>query len=210
MDQDIKSSSDKSTGDVWSAGDAARLGEAIRTSQVAHDMFDDGYARFMGINRTDARCLDIIERRGRITAGQLASDSGLTTGAVTVVIDRLAAAHYVVRERDPEDRRKIWIALTPLARDLGGRLFAHYQLIGPAVLAQFTPDQVKAIADFMEMGTRVNRELAELLEQHVERGAISSEARLLNARAFQRDAGVRMKAMIARLDKDGTLGEPEE
>jgi len=209
MNQDNQTSSDNSSRDIWSVGDAARLGEAIRTSQVAHDMFDDGYARFMGINRTDARCLDIIERRGRITAGQLASDSGLTTGAVTVVLDRLETAHYVVRERDPEDRRKIWITLTPLARELGDRLFAHYHQIGPAVVAQFTPEQITAIASFMEMGTFINRVLADLLEQHVERGPLSSEARLINARAFQRDASTRVKAMIARLGKDGTLGEPE-
>jgi hypothetical protein len=124
---------------------------------------------------------------------------------VTVVIDRLEAMGYVMRERDPQDRRKVWIVLTPLAEDLGTRLFGHYQQSGPAVLARYTPDQIAAIADFMELGAHINRELSGLLDQHVERGAISPETRLVNARAFQRDAGARMKAMIAALEKRGKL-----
>ncbi|MET3900501.1 DNA-binding MarR family transcriptional regulator [Devosia sp. UYZn731] len=205
MNQDNQTSSDNLDLGVWATPQGARLQQAVRANQTASDMFDDCLARFMGINRTDARCMDIIERHGRVTAGQLASDSGLTTGAVTVVIDRLEAIGYVVRERDPTDRRKVWIKITQLAGDLSDRLFSHFQLIGPAMLARFTPDQLAAIIEFLEVGGQINRELSFLLEQHVERGTLSAETRMINARAFQRDAGVKMKAIVAAMENGRKL-----
>src|SRR5690242_15465290 len=102
MNQDIKSSSDNRTGLL-----EQQFFEAVRANQSATDMFDEAVAQFLGINRTDGRCLDVIDRRGRVSAGQLANESGLTTGAVTVVIDRLERAGYVRRIRDELDRRKV-------------------------------------------------------------------------------------------------------
>ena len=210
MNQDTKSSSDNLKSGAWATSQGARLKDAIRSNQVANDMFDDCLARFMGINRTDARCMDIIDRHERVTAGQLASDSGLTTGAVTVVIDRLEAAVYVARQRDLDDRRKVWISITPLAGELTNRLFGHFQLVGPAMLARFTQDQLAAIIEFLEVGSQINRDLSSLLDQHIERGPVSAEARLINARAFQRDAQAKMKTIVATLEQGASFGETHE
>src|SRR5690606_40303387 len=56
---------------------------------------------------TDHKCLDLIMKNDYITAGDLAQLTGLTTGAITGVIDRLEAKGLVRREKDPKDRRKI-------------------------------------------------------------------------------------------------------
>ncbi|MEI0739782.1 MarR family transcriptional regulator [Paenibacillus sp. JTLBN-2024] len=56
----------------------------------------------LGLNATDHKCLDFLNRTGPVTAGQLAELTGLTTGAVTNVIDRLEQAGYVVRDKDPK------------------------------------------------------------------------------------------------------------
>src|SRR3954465_11606435 len=61
----------------------------VRRSQNATDRFDQAVADAIGVNRTDMRCLDIVEMEGSVTAGRLAQLSGLTTGAITTVIDRL-------------------------------------------------------------------------------------------------------------------------
>ncbi|HZD79103.1 MAG TPA: MarR family transcriptional regulator, partial [Actinomycetota bacterium] len=66
-----------------------------RAAQTASDVLDEAAVGVMGINRTDGRCLEIMERSGGLTAGRLASESGLTTGAVTAVLDRLEQAGYV-------------------------------------------------------------------------------------------------------------------
>ena len=55
----------------------------------AGDQLDEAVALQFGLNRTDLRCLGILYRRGRVTAGELAEESGLTPGAITTVLDRL-------------------------------------------------------------------------------------------------------------------------
>ncbi len=76
------------------------LGEAVRAYQNALDKADDAVAEILGINRTDARAGDIVDQHGRITAGQLAVEAGLTTGAVTAVVDRLERTGLIRRVRD--------------------------------------------------------------------------------------------------------------
>ena len=66
-----------------------QLAEAIRTYHVAFEAVDDAACQYMGINRTDLRCLDIVGRAGPMTAGRLAEESGLTNAAITIVLDRM-------------------------------------------------------------------------------------------------------------------------
>ncbi len=176
-----------------------KLKDVIRADQVAQDVWEDCLARFMGINRTDSRCMDVIDRHGKITAGTLASEARLTTGAVTVVVDRLEAVGYVVRERDPADRRKVWISITPIAGEISSRVFAHFQLLTPLLISRYSPDQLSAIVEFLEVGTRVNLELATILEQHVDRKGTTPQALLVAARQFERNGARHMKAMIDAL-----------
>src|SRR5215211_2426074 len=63
----------------------------FRTSGNQDSAFDNLAAERLGVNRTDLHCLNTIENAGGLTAGELARETGLTTGAVTGVIDRLSA-----------------------------------------------------------------------------------------------------------------------
>lgn len=76
-------------------------------------LFSQAVAERVGLNATDMESLDFLNLYGPMTAGRLAELSGLTTGAVTGVIDRLEAAGYVRRERDPKDRRRVIIQPRP-------------------------------------------------------------------------------------------------
>ena len=78
--------------------------------------FDEGLAKKLKLSRTDLRCLDLIGRLGPMTAGRLAEESGLTTGAVTFILDRLEEAGMVTRRRDTEDRRRVWVDIVPEAQ----------------------------------------------------------------------------------------------
>ena len=70
-------------------------------------MFHQAVADILGLHITDHKCLDLIHRYGAMPAGRLAELTGLTTGAVTGIIDRLEEAGYVRRTDDPDDRRRI-------------------------------------------------------------------------------------------------------
>jgi DNA-binding MarR family transcriptional regulator len=71
--------------------------DEVRRSQNATDRFDQAVADALGLNRTDMRCLDVLHREGAVTAGRLAEMTGLTTGAMTVALDRLERSGYARR-----------------------------------------------------------------------------------------------------------------
>src|SRR5215218_1725401 len=92
------------------------VGELIsefRTAGNQDSAFDNVAAERLGVNRTDLHCLNIIQNAGGLTAGELATEAGLTTGAVTGVIDRLERAGFARRVTDPEDRRRVKVEVTP-------------------------------------------------------------------------------------------------
>ena len=69
-------------------------------------MFHQAVADVLGLHITDHKCLDLIHRFGAMPAGRLGELTGLTTGAVTGIIDRLEKAGYARRTNDPKDRRR--------------------------------------------------------------------------------------------------------
>ena len=73
-------------------------------------MFHNAVATKLGITVTEFECLESVYRNEVTTAGDLARKTGLTTGAITNVIDRLEKTGLVKRERDAKDRRKVIIA----------------------------------------------------------------------------------------------------
>src|SRR5271157_5057901 len=87
----------------------AALGDAFRQLATATVMFHQAIADRLGMHVTDHKCLDILVQTGPIPAGALAERTGLTTGAITGVIDRLEKAGFVRRIKDPDDRRRVVI-----------------------------------------------------------------------------------------------------
>ena len=131
----------------------------VRAAQSAVDQMDDAAARALGINRTDGRCLDVIDREGPVAAGRLAEASGLTTAAVTAVIDRLEKAGYARRVGDPADRRRVLVELTPLMRERAGVIWGPFAAFRE-VLAQYTIEQLELLRDFHKMGREYNERRA--------------------------------------------------
>jgi DNA-binding MarR family transcriptional regulator len=140
----------------------SEVAEELRLSGVTNDIADQVVADYLGLNRTDARCLDIIERLDGVSAGRLASEAGLSTGAVTTVLDRLERAGYARRVQDPGDRRRVLVELTPAARRELQELYAPLVDATMRQLEGYTTDEVSLVRDFM----RDNRRL---IEAHAER-----------------------------------------
>src|SRR5262245_22826573 len=86
-------------------------------------MFHQAVADRLGLNPTDHKCADFLWTRGPMTAGELAELTGLTTGAITGVIDRLERGGFVRREDDPGDRRRVVVRAVPKRLRQIGRLF---------------------------------------------------------------------------------------
>jgi DNA-binding MarR family transcriptional regulator len=97
--------------------------DLLRRNQVLTQMLDEAAAEYLGVNATDGRAIDLIDQAGRITAGDLARDLRLSTGAVTAIVDRLERAGYARRVADPEDRRRVLIELTPSVHRLSAEIY---------------------------------------------------------------------------------------
>ncbi|HVU54646.1 MAG TPA: MarR family transcriptional regulator [Puia sp.] len=93
-------------------------------------MLQHTIAQKVGLNATDAECLDFLMEMGPSTAGALAKATRLTTGAVTTMIDRLEKAGFVRRSTDPNDRRKVIVSVIPKRKAVIG---AKYRELGMAV-----------------------------------------------------------------------------
>jgi DNA-binding MarR family transcriptional regulator len=81
----------------------------------ASAMLNHAVAERLGLHPTAWECLTLLFEHGAMPAGRLAELTGLTTGAITGLVDRLEAAGYVTRQRDPEDRRRVIVEPVPSA-----------------------------------------------------------------------------------------------
>jgi DNA-binding MarR family transcriptional regulator len=100
---------------------------ALRRTVTQHTFFSQAVAAQLGVGTTDLDCLLQLHDFGPATAGQLAEVLGLTTGAVTGVIDRLVGAGYVVRDTDPSDRRRV------IVRPVDERMLRLDEIYAPLV-----------------------------------------------------------------------------
>lgn len=106
-------------------------------------------AQRLGLNPTDHKCLEQLCQRGSGTAGDLAEWTGLTTGAVTGVIDRLEQRGFVCRQAHPTDRRKIVVVPLPERLPEIGALFRSFASSMAALMRRYSPEQLATIQDFL-------------------------------------------------------------
>lgn len=133
---------------------------AMRASQNAVDELDQAVADKLGLNRTDLRALDILEREGPMTAGGLAEAAQLTTGALTTVLDRLERAGYARRVRDTVDRRRVLVELTERAhREVGGA-YSGLATSARAQLAAYGDGELRFLIEFLNASRTLNEEQA--------------------------------------------------
>ena len=130
----------------------------VRGTQRDSDELDELVSRRLGINRTDARCLDVLDERGRMTAGELAAATGLTTGAITGVLDRLEGAGYVERVRDTADRRRVLVDLTQLMRDRTAEFYGPLGEASRPFIARYTDDELELLLRFLRESRHITRE----------------------------------------------------
>jgi DNA-binding MarR family transcriptional regulator len=140
------------------------IGE-IRRSHSATDRFDQAVADTYGLNRTDMRLIDYLDLLGPMTAGQLASTAGLTTGAMTTALDRLEKAGYARRVRDENDRRRVLVELTDALRKAGPNVYAAHVEHSERMYKRYTQEQLELLLEFVREGRELNEREATRLER---------------------------------------------
>jgi DNA-binding MarR family transcriptional regulator len=156
----------------------AALGDAMRVFSSQSVLYTTAAADALGVGLTDLLCAGILSVTGPVTAGRLAELTGLTTGAITGVIDRMEKAGYARREPDPTDRRRVIVQLGPetLERE-SAPVFAPMLAASAEVMAGFSDQELATITDF------VNRSIPILSEATAQLRKAGTAHRLLHQTA---------------------------
>ncbi len=128
---------------------------ALRRSSAAGVLHGQAVARRVGIKATDLECLDLILVDGPATAGEIARRTGLTSGAVTGLIDRLEHQGWVERTADPQDRRKVVVQVRFDKISSIAALYAPMQQAMENLLAAYSEEQLALITDFAERSAEI-------------------------------------------------------
>ena len=125
--------------------------DEVRKAQVATDALDQAVADHFGMNRTDMRALDVLDQRGRLTAGELAEAMHLTSGAITSVLDRLEKGGWAKRVRDPDDRRRVLVEAAPSVKAIGEDIYGPIE-DAFSEFPDYTVAQLEMILDWTRRG----------------------------------------------------------
>jgi DNA-binding MarR family transcriptional regulator len=144
------------------------LEHAIRRSTGSGAIFSQTVASYVGVSSSDLECLDFLNLEGRVTAGRLAELTGLTTGAITGVIDRLEKAGFVRRERDDEDRRKVFIAPVPENIAKVGKCYEPVQRAMLELWSAYSETELRLLLRFADEGYKAMLAATEQLKTRIE------------------------------------------
>jgi DNA-binding MarR family transcriptional regulator len=146
------------------ATDIAALDEALREASALSVLLSQAVADSVRLNPTDLETLDILIRHGPLTAGRLAELTGLTTGAITGLIDRLERRGYVVREPHPTDRRSVIVRPLDdqIARDLEPAYVGMSRALAE-LLDRYRDEEISLILDFTTRAAAMTRDQIVLL-----------------------------------------------
>jgi DNA-binding MarR family transcriptional regulator len=124
--------------------------DATRRMIASAILFSHQVAEQLKLGASDAQFMTLLDVRGPLTPGQFADLTGLKTGTVTGVLDRLENAGLVRRERDTTDRRKVIVSLN--AEQGHARVDPHYAEQAKRMielLRRYDDKDLAVIADFM-------------------------------------------------------------
>jgi DNA-binding MarR family transcriptional regulator len=161
----------------------AALNRAMRDASAKGVIYSQAVAERLGIGSADLECLDFIGLRGPISAGALAEAVGLTSGAITGVIDRLERAGLARRERSREDRRKVIVRLTPAVERRVVALYRPMEKAAMAALNDYRDEELQLLLEFFRRaGVAATTALSELRDlekpsSRLRRGEKSAEKR---------------------------------
>jgi DNA-binding MarR family transcriptional regulator len=141
---------------------------SLRRVNLQGSLFGQTVAIRFGLSESDIETLEALIEMGASTAGRLADITGLTSGSVTRVIDRLEQSGYVRRVPDPADRRRVIVEVVP---DKVAAVQSTLNRVGAASaeeIARYSDAQLALITEFLTRMEQIRRDEAASLREHPE------------------------------------------
>lgn len=132
-------------------------------------LYQQSVAASLGLYNNDFLSIDILHEKGPVTAGELSRLTGLTTGSVTSLIDRLEKNGFVRRQPDPHDRRKVIIV--PLYENKEDVSATYLQLHAAMVklASSYSDEELELITQFLNKASSVLEEQIHHLNSNTKR-----------------------------------------
>jgi DNA-binding MarR family transcriptional regulator len=138
---------------------------SLRNVNVEKSLFGATVALRFGLSESDIDALEVLIDSGTATAGKLSDLTGLTTGAVTRVIDRLEQAGYVRRIPDPSDRRRVIVELVPDRTAAVAATIARVEDKSVSEIGTYSDAELAVINDFLARMAAIRHEEATALRE---------------------------------------------
>jgi DNA-binding MarR family transcriptional regulator len=127
----------------------------------------EAIGRKAGLSGTDHKYLGFLIEKGQMTAGELATLTGLTTGAVTGLIDRFEKKDLVKRQLDKDDRRKVIILPnTENIMALFVPLYKEFRRKSEELTASFSDEEAKVIEAYFSKAIDIMNETTDQLTKN--------------------------------------------
>jgi DNA-binding MarR family transcriptional regulator len=123
---------------------------AMRRLTTEIDGLDECASNHFGVNRTDLRVIDTLRSRGPLTASELARSVGLTSGGLSIALERLERIGYIRRSPHPDDRRSVLVETTEEIPPLEQQVFARLGKRMNHLLRGYTEEQLATIQHYLE------------------------------------------------------------
>src|SRR5437588_12772823 len=143
----------------------AEVRESLRELRIQLSLLNYRVGSELELRDVDLHCFDIIEAYGPLSPTALARRAGLHPATMTGILDRLERGGWIVRERDPSDRRAV---LVRAVRDRYGQLLRLYSGFSRSVnrlLSDYSDSELELIADFLRRTVGAGRKATEDLAQ---------------------------------------------
>ncbi len=129
-------------------------------------LMHEAIARKVGLSGTDHKYLGLLIERGAMTAGEFSKLTGLTTGAVTGLVDRLEKKKLAKREFDKHDRRKVIIVpRTENALKLMQPVFSELDKKTTALVTSFSDQELEVLEKYFRLAVQIMAETTEKLNK---------------------------------------------
>jgi len=131
------------------------LGEIASTETA---LFQQRAAMQYGLGITDVKTLSILLQEGPMTAGEIGSRLGLTSGSVTTLVDRLEQQNLASRQPHAKDRRKVLVVVNKEKLAVEDNVYLSMGAAFSRLLETYTTEQLEFLVEFYQASIEVTKQ----------------------------------------------------